>query len=53
MRTFKVGDPLPEEGFGIKKGWVHGLGLCERCHKTYDVRVIVKNGRITGEWEHM
>ena len=53
MRTFQVGDQLPEEGFEIKEGWIRGLGYCRRCSKAYDVRIFVREGIITSRWEHI
>ena len=53
MRTLHVGDLLPDEGFELKEGWIHGIGYCPRFSKTYDLRILVREGRITNQWEHV
>ncbi len=53
MQTFSVGDALPQERAWIKEGWIMGTGYCENCQATYDVRVFISNGTISGQWEHV
>ncbi len=53
MQTFSVGDALPQERAWIKEGWIMGTGYCKNCQATYDVRVFISNGTISGQWERV
>ncbi len=53
LQTFSVGDALQQERVWIKEGWILGTGYCKKCHTTYDVKVFIRNGRISGKWEHV